>query len=251
MFDVLEWPPWTSSLIWTLFTLGFACPDGLWGRSRVKSARDANGSDGVLEPASGVHSRHRATAATLGPASRNLAVVRLLAAHRRCLRLGFERPLHGRGALGIADSGMTSPAERFPCIGRRLAPGLPISSLTQNIAWGLVVGLGLFVVLSGFPGISITPMLTALGVGGLAVALALQEPLSNFFAGLFLALAGRIRVGDYVRLDSGQEGYVSVRLALDTPPNAVQQSGGRAQCQARAGSGREPPPALTRYGSPR
>jgi small-conductance mechanosensitive channel len=51
-------------------------------------------------------------------------------------------------------------------------------------------------------------MLTALGVGGLAVALALQEPLANFFAGLFITLAGQIRVGDYVKLDSGQEGYV-------------------------------------------
>ena len=53
-------------------------------------------------------------------------------------------------------------------------------------------------------GLSIAPMLTALGVGGLAVALALQEPLSNFFAGVFLTLAGQIRVGDYVKLDSGQ-----------------------------------------------
>jgi small-conductance mechanosensitive channel len=51
-------------------------------------------------------------------------------------------------------------------------------------------------------------MLTALGVGGLAVALALQEPLANFFAGLFITLAGQIRVGDYIKLDSGQEGYV-------------------------------------------
>jgi small-conductance mechanosensitive channel len=63
------------------------------------------------------------------------------------------------------------------------------------------------VVLNGV-GLSITPMLTALGVGGLAVALALQEPLANFFAGLFITLAGQIRVGDYVKLDSGQEGYV-------------------------------------------
>ena len=42
----------------------------------------------------------------------------------------------------------------------------------------------------------------------MAVALALQEPLASFVAGLFLALAGQIRLGDYVRLDSGQEGYV-------------------------------------------
>ena len=108
-----------------------------------------------------------------------------------------------------ASLALASIASRLLSVyGRRLAPALPVSSLTQNIVWGLVVGLGLLVVLSGL-GISITPMLTALGVGGLAVALALQEPLSNFFAGLFLALAGQIRVGDYVSLDSGQEGYVS------------------------------------------
>jgi small-conductance mechanosensitive channel len=51
-------------------------------------------------------------------------------------------------------------------------------------------------------------MLTALGVGGLAVALALQEPLANFFAGLFITLGGQLRVGDYVKLDSGHEGYI-------------------------------------------
>jgi len=51
-------------------------------------------------------------------------------------------------------------------------------------------------------------MLTALGVGGLAVALALQEPLANFFAGVFITLAGQVRLGDYMKLDTGQEGYV-------------------------------------------
>ena len=54
--------------------------------------------------------------------------------------------------------------------------------LASATSW-LVAGLGLLVVLNGL-GVSITPMLTALGVGGLAVALALQEPLANFFAGL-------------------------------------------------------------------
>ena len=88
-----------------------------------------------------------------------------------------------------------------------LAPALPVSSLTRNIAWSLIAVLGVLVILNGL-GLSITPMITALGVGGLAVALALQEPLGNFFAGLFITLAGQIRVGDYIKLDSGQEGYV-------------------------------------------
>ncbi|MEZ5293777.1 MAG: mechanosensitive ion channel family protein [Vicinamibacterales bacterium] len=89
-----------------------------------------------------------------------------------------------------------------------LAPVMPVTSLTRNIAWAMVVVTGGLVVLNGL-GISITPMLTALGVGGLAVALALQEPLSNFFAGFFMSIAGQVRVGDYISLDTGQEGYVT------------------------------------------
>jgi small-conductance mechanosensitive channel len=56
---------------------------------------------------------------------------------------------------------------------------------------------------------SITPILTALGVGGLAVALALQDTLSNLFAGFYVAVARQIRLGDYVKLNSGEEGYVN------------------------------------------
>jgi len=48
-------------------------------------------------------------------------------------------------------------------------------------------------------GVEITPMLAALGVGGRAVALALQDPLSHLFAGLFITLAGQIRIGDGTR----------------------------------------------------
>jgi small-conductance mechanosensitive channel len=57
-------------------------------------------------------------------------------------------------------------------------------------------------------GVSITPLLTALGVGGLAVALALQDTLANLFAGIHILLERSIRVGDFVRLEGGQEGYV-------------------------------------------
>ena len=87
------------------------------------------------------------------------------------------------------------------------SPSLAVTSLTQTVARALVIGIGALVVLNGL-GVSITPMLTALGVGGLAVALALQEPLGNLFAGITTSAAGQVRVGDYVKLDSGIEGYV-------------------------------------------
>ena len=92
--------------------------------------------------------------------------------------------------------------------GSKIQQALPITSLTQNITHIIIVTLGLLMVLNGL-GVSITPMLTALGVGGLAVALALQDMLSNLFAGLYVTMARQIRIGDYVKLDSGQEGYVT------------------------------------------
>src|SRR2546428_619958 len=57
-------------------------------------------------------------------------------------------------------------------------------------------------------GIHITTILTALGVGGLAVALALQDSLANLFAGMHLLADKPIRVGDYVKIADTTEGYV-------------------------------------------
>jgi small-conductance mechanosensitive channel len=111
------------------------------------------------------------------------------------------------GALSVTLALASLASQSVDTYGALISPALPVSSLTRNVAWGVIALLGLLVILNGL-GLSITPMLTALGVGGLAVALALQEPLANFFAGVFITLAGQIRVGDYVKLDSGQEGYV-------------------------------------------
>lgn len=84
----------------------------------------------------------------------------------------------------------------------------PATSLTRNLVrWGIIV-LGLLVLLNTL-GVSITPLLTALGIGSLAVALALQDTLTNLFAGFNVSLARQVRLGDYIKLDSGQEGYVT------------------------------------------
>jgi small-conductance mechanosensitive channel len=91
--------------------------------------------------------------------------------------------------------------------GSRALPGMAVSGLTQNIVRLVVVTCGLLIVLNGL-GVEIRPMLAALGVGGLAVALALQEPLSNLFAGVVVTMAGQVRIGDHIRLDSGVEGRV-------------------------------------------
>ncbi|SYZ72044.1 Mechanosensitive ion channel family protein [Candidatus Zixiibacteriota bacterium] len=72
----------------------------------------------------------------------------------------------------------------------------------------VVMSIGLLVILQAL-NISITPILTALGVGGLAVALALQETLGNLFAGLNIVISGKIKVGNYIKMQSGEEGYVT------------------------------------------
>lgn len=85
---------------------------------------------------------------------------------------------------------------------------LPSSSIFANLTKVLVFLIGILVILQTL-GISITPMLTALGVGGIAVALALQETLSNLIGGFQIIASKQIRPGDYIQLGSGEEGYVN------------------------------------------
>ncbi|MBI4473912.1 MAG: mechanosensitive ion channel family protein, partial [Acidobacteria bacterium] len=77
------------------------------------------------------------------------------------------------------------------------------SNLTRLLVWLI----GMLITLQTL-GISITPILTALGVGGLAVALALQDTLSNLFSGLQVIGSGQVRPGDFIKLDTGEQGYV-------------------------------------------
>jgi len=80
--------------------------------------------------------------------------------------------------------------------------------LVQRITILLVYIVGLLVLLD-YLGISISPMIAGLGLGGLAVALALQPTLSNFFAGTQIVVDRVVRVGDYIELDGGVRGYVT------------------------------------------
>jgi small-conductance mechanosensitive channel len=84
---------------------------------------------------------------------------------------------------------------------------IPSSSIISNIVKVIIYCIGILIILQTL-GISITPVLTALGVGGLAVALALQDTLSNLFAGIQIIASAKINPGDFVVLDSGQEGFV-------------------------------------------
>lgn len=65
-----------------------------------------------------------------------------------------------------------------------------------------------FVLILHTLGINITPFITTLGIAGLAIGLALRDTLENFFAGLHILMAKQIKPGDYIRLETGEEGFV-------------------------------------------
>jgi small-conductance mechanosensitive channel len=83
----------------------------------------------------------------------------------------------------------------------------PSTTMFTNFVWVTVYIIGLLVILDALD-ISITPMLTALGIGGLAVSLALKDTLTDVFAGLHILLSKKVQPGDFVILDSGEMGYI-------------------------------------------
>jgi len=86
---------------------------------------------------------------------------------------------------------------------------LPVTSLTEKLAEMLVFILGLLWILRVVLNISLAPFLATLGVGGLAIALGLQDTLSNLFAGFYVSISGLLHIGDYIKLNTGEEGFVN------------------------------------------
>ncbi len=110
--------------------------------------------------------------------------------------------------LSFTLAGSNIAATFFKNLLKTNNPDSETSALSVGMVKAAVLSTGLLLILSTL-GVSIAPLLTALGVGGLAVALALKDTLENLFAGIYLLTDKTIRVGDFVRLDSGQEGFVS------------------------------------------
>lgn len=115
----------------------------------------------------------------------------------------------------------------------RQRSGTPLQNLHLGLLKWLVVFIGLLIYLK-IQGVSLTPLFFGMGAVSIVVGLALQDPLSNLFAGLTLDLEGHIRPGDWLRIDvdGGTEGKVidkgwrttrllTVNQELVTLPNRV------------------------------
>ena len=65
-----------------------------------------------------------------------------------------------------------------------------------------------FIMIADKLNLEISPLIATLGVGGITVALALQESLTNFFAGFYISVDRPIKVGEFVKLETGEEGHI-------------------------------------------
>ena len=82
-----------------------------------------------------------------------------------------------------------------------------LTSLFETIAKILILSIGTLITLESLQ-IPIGPILATLGVGSLSLGLALKEPLANLISGINLITSKKIRPKDYIKLKTGEEGYV-------------------------------------------
>lgn len=80
-------------------------------------------------------------------------------------------------------------------------------SLLTRLASILIAAMGGVYLLRAL-GVDISPLLAGGAVSGLVIGLALQDTLSNLFAGFFMNIDRPIKTGDFIKLESGEEGFV-------------------------------------------
>ncbi len=93
------------------------------------------------------------------------------------------------------------------------------SSLLHTIFKAVIYASSALIILNEF-GISIAPIVTAMGVGGMAIAFGVQETVANVFSGLHLIITQQVKINDFIKLASGAEGRVTdinLRYTTITP----------------------------------
>ena len=82
-----------------------------------------------------------------------------------------------------------------------------ILPVARRVAMVVIVAMAVMLSLD-ILGVNISPLIAGLGIGGLAVALALQPTLSNLFAGTYVMTEDVVDPGDYIEMENGITGYV-------------------------------------------
>ncbi|NJQ98836.1 MAG: mechanosensitive ion channel [Hydrococcus sp. CSU_1_8] len=83
----------------------------------------------------------------------------------------------------------------------------PLTTLFAFLINVVIFSLGILIALQSI-GVAITPLLTAFGVGGVSLGLALQSTLANLMSGINIITSKKVKPGDYIELKTGESGYV-------------------------------------------
>lgn len=86
--------------------------------------------------------------------------------------------------------------------------GMPSASIFINLMRIMVYGFAVAIVLKPVFGIDPTAVVTALGIGGLAISLGLKDTIANIIAGLQITVSGTIKPGDFISVN-GMTGVVN------------------------------------------
>jgi len=105
----------------------------------------------------------------------------------------------GRWSTSAREKGDTATAAAYKTLG----------VLGRIVLWAVIVLL----VLDSIPGVEVNTLIASLGIGGIAVALAVQTVLSDMFASVSILLDKPFEVGDFINVDdcSGTVEYIGLK----------------------------------------
>jgi len=89
------------------------------------------------------------------------------------------------------------------------------SALMSTVLKVFIYASGILIVLQYY-GISIVPLITAMGVGTMAIGLGLQETLQNIFAGLQIILSKQIKVNDVIKIGNNEGRVIDINWRFTT-----------------------------------
>lgn len=105
----------------------------------------------------------------------------------------------------------------------RLGTRLQTIRLAKNVTSAILVVICALIILEIWD-LPTSPLLVLMAVAALAGALALRNVAPNLFAGLQLSASQQIRMGDYIKLETGEEGYVTEINLYNTRIKALDES---------------------------
>jgi small-conductance mechanosensitive channel len=105
----------------------------------------------------------------------------------------------------------------------RLKTRWPTITLAKNVIRATIIVVCALIILEIW-GMPTSPLLVLIAVAILAAALALRNAAPNFFAGVQLSATQQIKVGDYIKLETGEQGYITDISWYNTRIKALDES---------------------------